>query len=52
VHLYARVLCIPGCTVADLEAGDAEQVARAAAEHHLEVMPLGAYHYGVGAWPR
>jgi DNA-binding transcriptional MocR family regulator len=37
--------------VADLEAGDAEHVARAAAEHHLEVMPLGAYHYGVGACP-
>jgi GntR family transcriptional regulator/MocR family aminotransferase len=37
--------------VADVEAGDAEHVARAAAEHHLEVMPLGAYHYGAGACP-
>jgi GntR family transcriptional regulator / MocR family aminotransferase len=37
--------------VVDLEAGDAEHVARAAAEHHLEIMPLGAYHYGAGTCP-
>ncbi|MEO8177867.1 MAG: GDSL-type esterase/lipase family protein [Deltaproteobacteria bacterium] len=31
--------------VADLETGDAEQVARAAAARNLETMPLSAYHY-------
>jgi GntR family transcriptional regulator/MocR family aminotransferase len=31
--------------IADLEAGDAEQVARAAAARNVEAMPLSAYHY-------
>ena len=37
--------------VADLEAGDAEQVARHAAARNLEAMPLAAYHYARGKRP-
>jgi len=37
--------------VADLAAGEAEPIAAAAAEQHLEVMPLGAYYQATRARP-